>query len=64
MAENTVTLVIPFESLIASLTTLSLKEKRKLWELLDTELAQYEDEMWEKDITSQVEIREARVTSS
>jgi hypothetical protein len=37
-----------------------LKEKRRLWELLDAELAEYEDALWEKDMTSQAEIREAR----
>jgi hypothetical protein len=60
MAENTITLVVPFESLITSIKALKLKEKRKLWELLDAELAEYEDEIWEKDTASQLQIQEAR----
>jgi hypothetical protein len=60
MAKEMVTLQIPFEALVASLANLSLKEKRRLWELLDAELAEYEDALWEKDMTSQAEIREAR----
>ncbi|MEJ2560927.1 MAG: hypothetical protein P8186_32850 [Anaerolineae bacterium] len=45
MAHDTVTLLIPFESLIDSVTALS---------------AQAEEEMWDQDPTTQAEIQEAR----
>jgi hypothetical protein len=60
MAHDTVTLLIPFESLIDSVTALSLEDKRRLWELLYEQLAQAEEEMWDQDPTTQAEIQEAR----
>jgi len=60
MARESVRLSIPFESLLDSVAELSLKEKLRLWRLLDEQLAQVEEEKWEHDPTVQAEIREAR----
>jgi len=60
MAQETVKLLIPFEALADSVTGLSLKDKRRLWELLDEQMAQAEEELWERDPAFQAEIQEAR----
>ena len=60
MAQETVTLSIPFKSLIDSVAELSLEDKRRLWELLEEQIAQAEEETWERDPTVQAEIQEAR----
>jgi hypothetical protein len=60
MAQETVQLSIPFEALADAVTELNLKNKRRLWELLDEQMAQAEEEIWERDPTVQAEIREAR----
>ncbi|OGO40841.1 MAG: hypothetical protein A2Z04_07410 [Chloroflexi bacterium RBG_16_57_9] len=60
MAQESVKLLIPFDSLVDSVTELSLEEKRRLWEVLDEQIALTEEEMWEQTPTVQAEIREAR----
>jgi len=60
MSQATVKLLVPFESLVESVRDLSLEEKRVLWEVLDEQIAQVEEELWEKDPAVQAEIREAR----
>jgi hypothetical protein len=60
MAQESVRLLIPFESLVDSVVELSLRDKLRLWELLDEQIAQAEEEAWEQDPTVQAEIREAR----
>jgi hypothetical protein len=60
MAQESVRLLIPFESLVDSVTGLSLRDKLRLWELLDEQIAQAEEKVWEQDPTVQAEIREAR----
>jgi hypothetical protein len=60
MAQESVRLFISFESLVDSVTELSLRDKLRLWELLDEQIAQAEEEAWEQDPTVQAEIREAR----
>jgi hypothetical protein len=60
MAQESVRLLIPFESLVDSVARLSLRDKLRLWELLDEQIAQAEEEAWEQDPTVQAEIREAR----
>jgi len=60
MAQKSVSLLIPFESLVDSIAELSLKDKLWLRELLDEQIAQAEEEAWEHDPTVQAEIREAR----
>jgi hypothetical protein len=60
MAHETVKLLIPFQSLVDSVAALSLEDKRRLWELLDEQMAQIEEELWEQDPKVQAEIQEAR----
>ena len=60
MTQESVRLLIPFESLVDSVAQLSLRDKLRLWELLDEQIAQAEEEAWEQDPTVQAEIREAR----
>ena len=60
MAQDTVKLLIPFESLLESVEELNVEEKRRLWELLDEQLSLAEEESWQQDPAVQAEIREAR----
>jgi len=60
MAPESVELSIPFESLVDSVTKLHLQDKFRLWELLDAQMADVEEEMWDEDPAVQAEIREAR----
>ncbi len=60
MTIETVRLQIPFESLIDAISSLGLEEKRKLWQLLDEEIAQAEEDLLEEDPRLQAEIQEAR----
>ncbi len=59
MAQENVKLSVPFESLVDSIAKLTIREKLRLWRLLDEQLAQVEEEAWEKDPVVQSEIREA-----
>ena len=59
MAQETVKLLIPFEALADSVRELSLEDKRRIWELLDAQIAQAEERVWEHDPTVRAEIREA-----
>ena len=60
MTAETITLAIPFESLLEAVSALSLEEKRRLRAALDDEIAEAEEEEWEKDESVQAELREAR----
>ena len=60
MAQQTVKILIPFEALVSSVAELNLGEKRRLWEMLDEQLAQADEDVWERDPTFQSELREAR----
>ena len=60
MAHDNVRLSIPFDALLDSVAELSLREKLRLWRLLDEQLAQVEEDSWEQDPTVQADIREAR----
>lgn len=60
MAPESAELSIPFESLVDSVTKLHLQDKFRLWELLDAQMADVEEEMWDEDPAVQAEIREAR----
>jgi hypothetical protein len=60
MAQKAVKLLVPFESLVRAIAELRLEEKRKLWELLDEQIGQAEEDEWERDPKIQTEIQEAR----
>ncbi len=57
---GTVSLSIPFESLAKAIKDLSLDEKYRLWELLEEQIAQTEEEKLEQDSSVQAEIEAAR----
>ena len=60
MAQENVELLIPFESLIGCIEKLNMQEKIRLWELLDEEISQIEEDTFEQDPIIQAEIQEAR----
>ncbi len=60
MTQESVELLIPFESLVKSITKLRMEDKIRLWELLDEQMAQAEEKTWEEDPSVQAEIQEAR----
>jgi len=60
VSQESVKLLIPFESLAESVSELNVTEKLRLWKLLEEQLAQAEEERWEQDPAVQSEIREAR----
>jgi len=49
MSEIGLNLFIPLELLINSLNTLSLSEKRRIWQILDELIAEAEEENWQED---------------
>lgn len=61
MAQETVNLTIPFTSLAGAIAGLSLEDKRRLLELLEQQIAEAEEDLWEQDPIVQAEIQEARV---
>lgn len=60
MSQSTVSLNIPFESLLESISALSPKEKLKVFEALYQQLEQAEEELYGGDPTIQAQIQEAR----
>ena len=57
---GTVSLSVPFESLAEAIKDLSLDEKYRLWELLEEQIAQTEEEKLEQNPSIQAEIEVAR----
>lgn len=57
---GTVSLSIPFESLAEAIKDLSLDEKYRLWELLEEQIVEAEEEELEQDPSVQAEIKAAR----
>ncbi len=60
MAQETVTLSVPFEALVSSIANLNLKDKLRLWKVIEEQIALAEEEALEQDPVVQAEIREAR----
>ena len=60
MTQESVELLIPFKSLVKFVTKLRLRDKFRLWELLDEQMAHAEEKEWEEDLGVQAEIQEAR----
>jgi hypothetical protein len=52
MTIETVRLQIPFESLVNAIASLGLEEKRKLWQILDEQIAEAEDNDLEENATA------------
>ena len=61
MIHTTVQMQIPFESLIESISRLGLEEKRQIESILEQQIEQAEEDLWDRDPIVQAEIREARV---
>ncbi|MBC2698301.1 MAG: hypothetical protein HF975_15855 [ANME-2 cluster archaeon] len=60
MTQESVELLIPFELLVKSIAKLRMKDKFRLWEMLDEQMAHAEEKTWEDDSIMQAEIQEAR----
>jgi hypothetical protein len=60
MSQIGVQLFIPMEALIESLKSLGLSEKRQIWQILDEEIAQAEEENWEDNEATAIEIQAVR----
>jgi len=58
--QEIVELSIPFESLIECIEKLNMQEKIRLWEMLNEQLSQVEEELLEQDSIIKAEIQEAR----
>ena len=61
MTQTTVGLQIPFQSLVDAIASLGVEEKRRLWEILESEIGQIEEDLLESDPTVKAEIEEARL---
>lgn len=60
MTQEIINLKISFELLVNAIASLGLEEKRKLWQILDEQIAEAEDNLLEEDPNAQAEIEEAR----
>ena len=61
MTQGTVKLHIPFESLLDAIALLELEEKYQLVQMLESEIAQAEEDLLSKDPRVQAEIQSARL---
>ena len=53
--------LVPFDTILRSVSALSSEEKLKIMEALHVQLEQAEEDLYEQDPQIQAEIREARV---
>ncbi len=60
MAQEFVNLPVSFNALLKAIEQLNVKEKLQLWEALEGQLAQAEEQVLEQDPVVLAEIREAR----
>ncbi|NUO82608.1 hypothetical protein HUU05_21255 [candidate division KSB1 bacterium] len=60
MSSLSVQVAIPFDSLIEAVKNPSAFEQRKLWEVLETQLGQYEEDQFENDPVIRNQVAEAR----
>jgi hypothetical protein len=60
MSQPTITLNVPIESLLESISALPPKEKLHIFEALHEELERAEEEVYQSDPKIQAQIREAR----
>ena len=60
MNQSTIKLQIPFESLVKAISNLDIDQKKQLWEILNDEMANIEDDLEESNPKIQLEIEEAR----
>ena len=60
MNQSTIKLQIPFESLVEAISGLDIDQKKQLWEILNEEMANIENDLEESNPRIQSEIEEAR----
>ena len=60
MPESTVRIKIPMESLLESISKLNLKEKLRLWGILEQQIAQADEDLLEQDPKIRAQIQAAR----
>ena len=60
MLQENAELIIPFEALVDCIAKLNTEDKIRLWELLEEQLAQIEEDLLEQNPVIQSEINEAR----
>ncbi|NER36006.1 MAG: hypothetical protein F6J93_18795 [Oscillatoria sp. SIO1A7] len=60
MTQPTIQLQIPFDSLVNAIATLTIEDKIQLFQLLETEIAQLEEDCLEEDPAVLAEIQESR----
>ena len=60
MTQEIIQIPISLEVLVDVLAQLDLEDKLRVWQLLEEQLAQIEEDAWEQDPTIQSEIQEAR----
>ena len=60
MTQPTIQLQIPFDSLVNAIASLAIEDKIQLFQLLETELAQLEEDSLEEDPIVLAEIQESR----
>lgn len=60
MSSLSVQVAIPFDSFVDAVKNLNALEQRRLWEILETQLGQYEEEQFENDPAIRNQIAEAR----
>ena len=58
--QDVIRLSIPTDLLAKAFAGLTLREKYQLLEILETQIAEAEEDSWEKDASVRSEIREAR----
>ena len=61
MNTKNIQIPIPFASIIDVISSLNLEDKRKLWQMLDEEISQAEEDLLEEDPTVVAEIEAARI---
>ncbi len=60
MSASPINIAVPFDSLAESISRLDLREKLKILRMLDEQIAQAEEELYEQDPQISAEIRDAR----
>lgn len=60
MSSLSVQVAIPFDALVDAVKNLGTFEQRRLWEILEAQLGQYEEDQFENDPAIRNQIAEAR----
>ena len=60
MTQEVISVEVPLESIIKSVTRLSMRDKRRLWRQLEAELAEADEARYEEDPETVAAIRDAK----